>query len=217
MHLADGPRLRKIDEQSRADHTRLSADDECYFLYEYTSGRNYSFSATNNLISNLKKKPGSGGYQYKGQAIGQSARAFASAINSKWLDGATLVPVPPSKKRGDPDYDERISQICRRIRASPSLDVRELVVQQTSLPAAHESPGQRPSVEDLLVVYKIDEQLTDPVPRWIGIFDDVLTAGTHFVAVKRILSARFPRIPFFGFFIARRVFPNPFEELSSED
>jgi hypothetical protein len=36
--LVDGP-FQKIDEQSRPDHSRLSADDECYFLSEYTSGK----------------------------------------------------------------------------------------------------------------------------------------------------------------------------------
>lgn len=207
--LADGPLLRKIDEQSRPDHSRLSADDECYFLYEYTSGKNYSFSATNSLIINLKKKPGSGGHQYKFQAITRSARALAAAINAKWLDGATLIPVPPSKARGDSAYDDRMTQVCREIRAG--LDVRELVIQRTSLSAAHESQ-HRPSVEDLLRVYEIDTNLVDPPPRRIGVFDDVLTAGTHFVAMKKILNDRFPGISISGFFIARRVFPDPFVE-----
>jgi hypothetical protein len=85
--LPDGPLLRKIDEQSRPDHFHLSAGDDCYFLYEYTSRKSYSFSATNSLISNLKKKLGSGGYQYKLQAIRESARAFAAGIDPKWLDG----------------------------------------------------------------------------------------------------------------------------------
>jgi hypothetical protein len=202
--LPDGPLLRKIDEQSRPDHFHLSADDDCYFLYEYTSGTNYSFSATNSLISNLKKKLGSAGHQYKLQAIAQSARAFATAINPKWLDASTLIPVPPSKARGDPAYDDRMTQICRGIRAE--LDVRELVVNRTSLPAAHESQ-QRPSIDDLLCIYEIDSNFVDPPPRWIGIFDDVLTAGTHFVAMRKILSDRFPGVPITGFFIARRVFP----------
>jgi hypothetical protein len=206
--LADHPRLRKVDEQSRPDNTRLSADDECYYLYEYTSGKDYSFSATNNLISNLKKKPGSAGYHYKGSAITECARAFASAINSKWLDGATLIPVPPSKAKADPGYDDRMCQVCRGIRVAPPLEVRELVVQRTSLPAAHESQ-QRPTVEDLIQVYEIDERLINPRPRWIGVFDDVLTVGTHFVAMKKILTDRFD-VPVSGFFIARRVFPNSF-------
>src|SRR5262249_19221087 len=103
-----------------------------------------------------------------------------------------------------------MSQVCRQIRSG--LDVRELVVQRTSLPAAHESPGQRPSVEDLLGTYEIDNNIADPRPRWIGIFDDVLTAGTHFVAMKKVLNDRFRGVSISGFFIARRVLPDPFVE-----
>jgi predicted amidophosphoribosyltransferase len=162
----------------------------------------------------VSSEPGaaqSGGYHYKDRAITDCAQAFAPAINPRWLDDATLVPVPPSKIRTDPGYDDRITKVCRRIRAAPPLDVRELVMQRVSLPAAHESQ-QRPTVEELLEAYQIDERLADPAPRRIGIFDDVLTAGTHFVAVKTILQNRFGGVPIVGFFIARRVFPNPFAE-----
>jgi hypothetical protein len=70
--LADGPRLREIDDQSRLDHSNLSADDKCLYLYEYTSGKDYSFSTTNSLISNLKKKRGARGYQYKARVSAKS-------------------------------------------------------------------------------------------------------------------------------------------------
>ena len=216
-YVADGPRLRKIDEQSRPDHTRLLPDDDCVYLYEYTSRKNYTFSATNSLISNLKKKPGAPGYQYKVRDIGLAARAFATAINPAWLDGATIVPVPPSKTKGDADYDDRMLQVCRQIRTTPALDVRELVVQRSSLPTAHLSEeGPRPSLEDLLREYEIDERLTNPAPRWIGVFDDVLTAGTHFIATKTILRSRFPGVRIAGFFIARRVFPNSSDEAPAD-
>jgi hypothetical protein len=211
--LVNAPRLRRIDEQSLPDHVRLCADDECLFLYEYTSGKDYSFSVVNSLVSNLKKKSGAGGYHYKALAIAQSAQSFCAAINSRWLDGATLVPVPPSKAKGDPEYDDRMTRVCRQIRAAPALDVRELVVQRYSLPAAHE--GQRPSVDDLLESYQLDENLANPPPRWIGVFDDVLTVGTHFVAMKTVLSDRFPGVRISGFFIARRVFPDLFPDDSS--
>jgi hypothetical protein len=115
-----------------------------------------------------------------------------------------------AKVKGDPDYDDRMSRVCRQIRAAPVLDVRELVVQRYSLPAAHE--GQRPSVDDLLEAYRLDESLANPPPRWIGVFDDVLTVGTHFVAMKKVLSDRFPGVRIFGFFIARRVFPDLFPD-----
>jgi predicted amidohydrolase YtcJ len=76
----------------------------------------------------------------------------------------------------------------RRARAGPST-LRELVFQSESL-----------SVDDLLAVYRIDEKLVAPAPQNIGIVDDVLTNGTHFRAMKRILQNHFPGVPVVGFF-----------------
>jgi predicted amidophosphoribosyltransferase len=136
--------------------------------------------------------------------------AFGGAINPHWLADATLVPIPPSKARNHPEYDDRIARICRAI--PRSVDVRELVVQTHSLPADHES-GQRQSIENLLDTYAINESIADPRPQNIGIVDDVLTNGTHFRAMKTILQKRFPGTRMVGFFIARRVFPpeSPFD------
>jgi predicted amidophosphoribosyltransferase len=147
-------------------------------------------------------------YRYKRQAIARCGVWLGGAINHDWLNGATLVPVPPSKAVGDPEYDDRVSQICRSIPATFALDVRELVTQRTSLRAAHETEYARPTVEELLAEYEINEALADPSPRRIAIVDDVLTAGTHFRAMHMMLSNRSPGVPIVGMFIARRVFPN---------
>jgi hypothetical protein len=199
----------RIDETTIGDHPRLNPADEIYYLFEYTSGGNYSFGATNNLISNLKKKPSrrtQPDYKYKLRSMRECANHLAGAINHGWLNGATIVPVPPSKARSHPDYDDRMTQICRNIPVAFPIDVRELVIQLQSSEAAHES-DVRPTVEGLLEIYQIDENLTTPVPNGIAIVDDVLTAGTHHRAMHTILSARFPGVPIVGMFIARRVFP----------
>ena len=206
--LPDGIRLTAIDASNIGLHARLTADDRCYFLFEYTSGQGYDFSATNNLISNLKKKPGAKGQYYKDRAISSCAAVLRQTLNPDWLAGATLVPVPPSKAAGHPDHDDRMERICRAIR--PGLDVRPLVRQTESTAAAHEAgAGERPSVDDLLAIYAVDEALVEPAPAVIGIFDDVLTAGTHYRAMEITLRNRFPGVPIFGFFIARRVFATP--------
>lgn len=214
--MADPIRLIRIDESNIGAHFHLRPDDECYFLFEYTSGLDYSFSATNSLISNLKKKPtqsGKHGYHYKARAVGESSRYLAGAINPEWLKTATIVPVPCSKAIGHPDYDDRMTRICRGVRPAPPLDVRELVVQSESLTSAHEAEeGQRPTVEELLRIYRTNEALSVPVPTAIGIFDDVLTAGVHYRAMHTVLSQRFPNVPIIGVFIARRVFANPFDK-----
>jgi hypothetical protein len=57
--------------------------------------------------------------------------------------------------------------------------VRNLVIQAQSTHAAHEvGAGDRVTVEELLDLYSIDETIAASAPRAIGIFDDVLTAGT---------------------------------------
>ncbi len=211
--MPDAIRLTEIDASNIDLHARLTENDKCLFLFEYTSGQTYEFSATNNLISNLKKKPGSPGQYYKGQAISRCAAYLRATLNPDWLNQATLVPVPPSKTPGDPLYDDRIERLCRLIQ--PAMDVRLLVRQTQTLAAAHEVPvGERPTVEDLLAVYEIDEAKANPPPSVIGIIDDVLTAGTHYRAMQIRISERFPGVPAFGIFIARRVFANAdFEEI----
>ena len=164
-------RLTEIDASNIELHSRLNENDNCLFLFEYTSGQGYSFSATNDLISNLKKKPGAGGQQWKGRAIRQSAEYLRRALSEEWLKIATLVPIPPSKAADDPLYDDRMVRICNLIQ--PGLDIRQIIRQTQSTAAAHEVPtGERPSVEDLLAVYEIDESAAEPTPKIIGIFDD---------------------------------------------
>jgi len=83
-------------------------------------------------------------------------------------------------------------------------DIRELVLQQSSTVAAHETDS-RPGPADLVANYVIEETLASPEPQLIFVFDDVLTTGAHFRAVKQVLLSRFPSAELIGFFVARRV------------
>ena len=215
--MAEPIRLSQIDDSNRRDHYHLAAGDHCLYLYEYTSGRDFSFSATNGLISNLKKKPSQStarGYSHKARAISECGAALGQSLNAGWLQFATLVPIPCSKTRDHADYDDRIERICRCI--APGLDVRNLIVQSQSTTASHEAgAGERITLDALQALYQVDEALSAPPPKTIGIVDDVLTAGTHFRAAHNLLSARFPGVPIVGIFIARRIFPNPFGDSSA--
>lgn len=207
--------LTEIDDTTRGDHTRLLASDTCYHLFEYTSRKRYDFSATNNLISNLKKKPSTAhlpSYKYKGKAIEQCSAALREVLNPKWLNTGTLIPIPCSKANNHADYDDRIERICRGI--SSAVDVRSIVRQTASTTASHEAEdGDRLTVDDLLAVYQIDEAVASPIPKSIAIVDDVITAGTHYRAMHTVLTARYPKVPIYGIFIARRVFADPFEDI----
>ena len=110
--------LTKIDELNLADHYYLEPADECYFIGEYTAGRGYAHSATNQLIYNLKKsvdRRGLAEYRFKEEAIAQAGYALSQFLNPTFIQNGTFVPIPPSKSRDDPLYDDRISRVIRSI------------------------------------------------------------------------------------------------------
>jgi len=176
-------------------------------MREYTAGQGFSYSETNDLISNFKKSPrvrNTFQWVYKQRALEHFAAELAASLNPKWLATATLVPIPPSKARDDPEYDDRMTDLLRHLAADRACDIRELLVQRTSTVAAHTGTTTR-SPTRIAALYDLDEGLTDPPPVQIGLFDDVLTSGAHFKAAQQLLLRRFPGIPIAGIFLARTV------------
>jgi hypothetical protein len=199
--------LTQIDELTRADHSHLLKEDECYFWGEYTARQGFAFSRTNDLIQNFKKpvsRRGRPEYRYKVQSLFEIAQSLREAINPKFLTSATLVPIPPSKCKTDGEYDDRMIQLLKVITDSTTADIRELIVQSESMTAFHSEETKR-SPEHLRQCWAIDESLSDPAPQTVALFDDVLTTGCHFRAASDLLLARFPNIRIVGIFIARRV------------
>jgi hypothetical protein len=198
--------LTEIDDLTRPDHYYLDAGDTCLFLGEYTARKGFTFSATNQLVLNFKKsvdRRARPEWQHKERAIREVGQAFAGAIQPAWLASATLVPIPPSKEKNNPLYDDRMLRMLRAIPSAHPLDIRELLIQQQTMDAAHDA-NIRPGPDQIAAAYKIDENLCEPVPGAIALFDDVITTGAHFVAARRVLQVRFPQSRVFGFFIARR-------------
>lgn len=202
-------RLQLIDDSNRGNHSHLRPTDLCAFLREFTSGQGWRGGETNQLVENLKKKRGQGGYGYKPGAIAQCAFEIANVVDKQWLATGTLVPIPPSKMRDDLDYDDRMLQVCRQmaVHAGVQADVRDLLRQTVSTHSFRE--GARLSVEELAALYEIDEAVATPAPNAIALIDDVLTAGAHFKAAQMVLQRRFPATQIYGVFWARRVFPAP--------
>jgi hypothetical protein len=151
-------RLTEIDDLARPDHSYLVVGDDCYFLGEYTARKGFAHSVTNRLIINFKKRMDRRGrpeWPYKAAAIQQAATAFRSALNDQARATLTFVPVPPSKAKGDPFYDDRLTQMLHTIWPGQSTDIRELVVQPTSTDAVHDQ-GVRPSPTELQARYALD-------------------------------------------------------------
>jgi hypothetical protein len=95
-------------------------------------------ASTNNLILNFK-----------------AAALFRASLNERERETLTFVPIPPSKARGDPLYDDRLEQMLRRIWPGQATDVRELVTQPVSTPAVHDS-ADRPTAAVLEGRHVID-------------------------------------------------------------
>lgn len=199
-------RLTQIDDLVRGQHYHLEEDDLCYFFGEYTARRGATHSATNQLIMNLKKgndRRGRPEYRYKGQAIDDVARMVNSSFGGA-IANYTFVPVPPSKCRTDAAYDDRMAAVLRKVHElNPALDFRELVWQKSSTVASHEAANNRPTVDAIMENYRLDEALIPGVKQNIIVFDDVLTAGCHFRAMKRFLLRYFPQASVLGLFVAR--------------
>ena len=195
------PNLQTVDDLIRPEYSFLDENDECFFFRERTSGEKYDYSETNQLISNFKIRPElrrTNRWYYKNQAI----KKIAFEIRSLDLKGITVVPVPPSKCKNDPKYDDRLIQVLKKV---PVSDFRELISLNYSLEASHQSTA-RTSIEELIDAYTINETLFEPIPDTLAIFDDVLTTGRHFKAIKTILQRYFPSSTIIcGLFIARSI------------
>ena len=200
-------RATAVDELTRPDHYYLEEDDRCVFIGEYTARAGYQHSETNQLVLNLKKgmdRRDKRDWRYKGMAIRQAGRTFAAVLNERSLDEYTFVPMPPSKVRGDPEYDDRMVQVVGAIRPERPVDVRELIVQSVSTEAVHGST-RRLRPEQLVEIYRVDERVAEPTPTALVLVDDVLTTGAHFKAAQAVLVDRFPEVSVFGLFVSRRV------------
>lgn len=203
--------LSEIDDLTRPQHSYLTADDKCYFFGEYTARAGYDAGPTNDLIHNFKKgmdRKGKAEWKYKERSIREAASALSKALNSKFLARATLVPMPPSKAKDDPRYDDRLVRMLLMMDGADKLDIRELLSQTgTREAAAHD--GERLGPDQLAALYRVDKKLSKPSPSAIGIFDDLLVTGASFVAARRVLQTHFPEAKIYGIFLARRALPDP--------
>lgn len=202
--------LKKIDELTINSYRYLCPEDEVYYLGEYTPRKGAGFSHMNQLVLNYKKevdRKGKPEWQYKEKAIKEIAGLFRQSIlHTKSIaqraSTATLVPIPPSAAKNAENYDDRNMKLLQSI--MPQGDIRELIIQKQSREPLHSSKHRKPA--DLMGNYSLNTALTTPAISEIWLFDDVLTLGTHFRAVREFLTKVFPEIKIAGFFVARSVY-----------
>lgn len=211
MTFADAS-LRKnplrIDDLTRPDHIRLAPGDICLYFGDYTPRAGYQHSQANQLVFNFKKpmnRKSHPDWHHKANAIRKAASFFSQAYGP-FLNELTFVPAPPSKPKGHPDHDNRLVEMLNLV-VEPNgskPEIRELILQPIARLAAHEGDA-RPTVEQLIEQYQIDESKAGEVRQTIAIVDDVLTNGTTFKAMDTILRTRFPGRQIIGLFLARTV------------
>ena len=204
-----GNKLQKIDEHLRTPaHDYLEDGDECLFYGEYTAGGGFGHSETNQLVFNFKKsveKRDTKEWIFKQRAVKKVAEIFLKLEIWEQLKLYTWVPIPPSKSINDPLYDDRLIQTLKIMKASePSFDYRELVKISQSRKTARDSDS-RPTPEDHYGNYELDRSLLEPKPEKIVIYDDVITTGSGYKAMKRMIKENFVDTEILGIFIARTV------------
>jgi hypothetical protein len=204
-------RLIRIDDALRTEHSYLTPQDECYCLGEYIPRGGFAAGPVNSMISNFKKpvtRRALPEYRHKENDIVRAGHFVSTVLAAETVANSTLVPIPPSKARDDPLYDDRLSRVLRS--GLPNADVRELVVMRESTRAHHEyAEGERrPTPDEYFELLRLDEaQLAQPIRPTVILFDDVLTNGTHFKACKRLITEHAPATRVIGLFIGRRKLP----------
>lgn len=211
--------LYKIDDVVLQDHHFLTAEDLCFYLLNYKPNTGFEGGATNSMILNFKKsmdRTPFPDFYYKGVAISQIGRVLnQNVIPTLDLANTTLVPIPPSKTKTNPLFDNRMTLALQRACNGRNADIRELLLTIEDREPVHISDNYR-DPEALYQNLKIDAALSANLKDNIILFDDVMTTGAHYKACKRRLLEFNPNLNISGIFIARREPNSPANDFLEE-
>jgi hypothetical protein len=201
-------RWRKTDESVNLFHCPAHTDLQLFYARIYTIGQGFEFSETNQAVLNLKAPiSNSKRRPYKLRAIEQCAREvsefFTQSVDPTF--SIVLVPIPPSKTRSHPEYDDRMEQVatlvaqrCSNVTWLPLLDAS---VNSESFHSRSDSRDPN-EVYQLMTVNVSQIQFYNPASHII-LLDDVLTSGSHFTAAREHLLELFLDAPIHGIFWAK--------------
>jgi predicted amidophosphoribosyltransferase len=122
-----------------------------------------------------------------------------------------LIPIPPSKCKSNPLYDDRLEKVAKEISQLDSVEYFPIIDTKNDSQASHQSQEHRnPSTfyqnmvvnRTLLTIYKPGNILV--------LLDDVLTSGAHFTAALRHLRENFIEPEVMGVFWAKSQQPSEF-------
>lgn len=203
-------RLLQIDELQRPEHHFLTPEDDCFYYMEYTSDANFSYSPANDLISNFKKSPefrDQPQWAHKARSIQMIIDILAgSLLPASNLKDVILVPMPPSKIKSHPHYDDRMIQVLLGLQARDAgIDLREILSCRENTEPFHVTTNKR-SPTKIAKNLLIETRHCAGSKNKILLIDDVITTGAHFKACKNKLLEVFPSGIIKGLFMARRTF-----------
>jgi len=198
-------RWRKADESVALAHCPDHEKKDIFYARIYTIGQGYMYSTTNNDIINLKHTPdsGSGPLRYKKRAIRKCAQELAGFFGLNLSTQFAAVPIPPSKTRAHPLYDDRleqvvnkVAQICANVIAYPVLEgIMDL--------EPYHSGAERSAQGCFDAMQVVDTQrrlYAQSTGRTIAVVDDVLTSGAHYEGARWHLQREFPQDRIIGVF-----------------
>ena len=199
------------DECSR--YSSLFSNDICFAYGEYYPkdlyGRMQYEKGLTSFISNIKKpicKKGETSYKYKEKCIQKMANLLARDFRTSLipeLHGKKFIflPIPPSREKADPGYDDRLLQIL----SLASLPYHEFILQKKTSTPYHCStlPRDRAVLESNYLWNELKGSSSNF--DVVIIFDDVLTTGTHFKTCQEMVIRHLPNISVIGLFIANTI------------
>lgn len=204
---------RWIGQRERPDHALLRPEQLCLYLGELQPAPAAGSTGINTVIAHFKRSPlaiarsrdPERARADKERAIAGVAmrlrRAFGAAAVGSYL---TFVPIPPSKRSGDPAHCDRLARALRLAFGELDADIRPLLVQRVSTYADHER-RRRLTHERLFCITELDPaQLARPLRPIVALVDDVLTSGKHLRVASERIRERFPAQDIIAVVLARR-------------
>lgn len=208
-------RFITLEEEDIDKYEHIDISDSIVYLQEYSSGLGFTTEG-NSIIYNIKKSPDTKGtpqWEYKERDMNYVAKIIASAMDRLATEDKNIywIPVPPSKIETHELFDDRMNQMLVKAKVLSNNPYNIIInnIYQTANREASSTTNKRRGVEALKVL-EAQYRMRD-IPDYnsesdvIVVFDDVLTSGCHFKAIKNVILKTYPNAKIGGVFIARTV------------